>query len=118
VFGTAVCVSILVDFAIRLFFAREFFNDFVQGTAVSGARRKYGVTYPVMYPELKDLKHKTNEDRLAFLRVVRGHENFLEMNAQWLFAIFVNWFALKNYATVLVMSALVIVGRCKARACV
>jgi hypothetical protein len=31
--------------------------------------------------------------------VIRGHENYLENNAQMLFALLVNWIVLKNYST-------------------
>jgi hypothetical protein len=48
---------------------------------------------------------------LAFLRVVRGHENYLESNAQLLFTIICNWFILKNYATVFILSIVTVIGR-------
>lgn len=36
-----------------------FFLQTVLGSAVSSARRQYGVDYPVMYPELKDVSTRS-----------------------------------------------------------
>jgi hypothetical protein len=62
-----------------------------------------------MYPTDKDVKNVADRDH--FMRVVRGHENYLESNAQTFFAIIANWVILKNYSTVFVASAVIAVAR-------
>ena len=38
--------------------------------------------------------------------MVRGHENYLENNAQFFFAVLTNWLVLKNFSTVFVLALL------------
>jgi hypothetical protein len=62
-----------------------------------------------MYPTDKDVKNVSDRDH--FMRVVRGHENYLESNAQTFFAIIANWVILHNYSTVFVASVIIAVSR-------
>ena len=88
---------------------RFWFINNVLGGRVSGARRKYNVQYPIMYPTEKDVK--AIEDRDKFMRVVRGHENWLENNAQVIFSVIAAWLITKAYATIFVLSLTIAVAR-------
>ena len=88
---------------------RFWFIGNLLGGRVSGARRKYKVEYPIMYPTETDVK--AIEDRDKFMRVVRGHENWLENNAQVIFSIIAAWTITKAYATIFVLSIVMAVAR-------
>jgi hypothetical protein len=96
--------ALLILIATAFFFVNQ-----VLGARVGGARQKFNVKHPLMYPSEKDVAKL--EDRLAFMAVVRGHENWLESNAQTIFAVLANWSITKNYATIFVLSTAIAVAR-------
>jgi len=101
-----ICCPQLKDPSVQLgiiVMASFFLNNFLGGLTVAG-RRRYGVKHPIVYPNVADVKSKTEADRLSFIRIVRGHENYLEYAFQFLFVALFSWIAFGNHSTVFVLT--------------
>mmetsp|Transcript_19500 Transcript_19500/g.33523 ORF Transcript_19500/g.33523 Transcript_19500/m.33523 type:complete len:188 (+) Transcript_19500:58-621(+) len=78
-------------------------------TGVGTARSKFNVGAPVCYPTEKELPNP--KDREKFVSIIRTQENFLETNSQLIFSILISWFLVKNYATLTLLTVILILAR-------